>query len=166
MDQQRQYIADTLHEITAYRRQHPEAYRYFTLSSTTQDEQLFIPPTNGAPMFLYDWMVPHLPFTPYTFHFANFLAGKWLTDWIEQYFTHPPSLQQRHAPLKWTGTLAALTEMIYALNEMGVLGSGRQEINKVKVAFEKFFNTSIGNIYKSYEHNRIRKKAERHFLMP
>lgn len=69
-----------------------------------------------------------------------------------------------HTGLQWTGTIAALTELVYAVNELGLLGGRKLEVNKVAEFFERVFGVRFINIYKAYEGIRIRKRQRTPFL--
>ncbi|RPD43078.1 RteC domain-containing protein [Chitinophaga barathri] len=71
---------------------------------------------------------------------------------------------REHGGLQWTGTIAALTELAYAVNELGMLGGRKLEINKLAEFFERIFGIRFINIYKAYEGIRIRKRQRTPFL--
>jgi hypothetical protein len=66
--------------------------------------------------------------------------------------------------LKWTASKAAITELIYALNEYGAFGNSSRQLRRVSQYFCQMFSIEIPNIYKVYEENRKRKKCRTPFL--
>jgi hypothetical protein len=61
-------------------------------------------------------------------------------------------------PVQWTGSKAALTELIYALQSGGVLNNGLTGIKEIAENFEKIFQVELGNYYHCFNEIRLRKK--------
>jgi len=59
---------------------------------------------------------------------------------------------------QWTGSKAALTELIYALQSGGVLNNGLTPIKEIAENFEKIFQVELGNYYHCFNEIRLRKK--------
>lgn len=66
--------------------------------------------------------------------------------------------------LQWTSVKAGLIELIYALHEYGVFNNGQVEVKKIADYFSQVFQIKFGNIYKTYEDIRLRKKNPTAFL--
>lgn len=157
--------------ITEFYAHHKKDYLYFQLEQDHQDNYFFRrtdhPLMAQVEKFSF-WLDKRLH-SPKSHLFSCFIANDLLRRYLQSQLQmykrtgNDPGLAQSSL-VTWTGSQAALTELLYALNELGVINGGRQEINKIKIAFEILFNTSLGNIYKTYEHNRIRKKSRTPFL--
>ncbi len=61
-------------------------------------------------------------------------------------------------PFQWTGSKAALTELLYAMLAAGVLNNGTIGIKEAAQNFEKIFQTDLGNYYHCFNEIRLRKK--------
>jgi hypothetical protein len=59
---------------------------------------------------------------------------------------------------QWTGSKAALTELIYALQSGGVLNHGPTPIKEIAEKMEKIFQVELGNYYHCFNEIRLRKK--------
>ena len=59
--------------------------------------------------------------------------------------------------LKWTGSYAALVEMLYGCQEMGYFNNGNVEIGKVIAAFCEFLSMKSGNSSRTYQELKNRK---------
>lgn len=65
--------------------------------------------------------------------------------------------------LQWDTSIAAITNLIYALHEYGAFGKSI-EIKKIADYFSMAFNIRITNIYKTWEDIRLRKKDRTPFI--
>jgi hypothetical protein len=72
----------------------------------------------------------------------------------------------RNSPsqLKWTGTKSALIELIYALQSVDSVNSGKADIKRIADSFENLFNISLGNYYRHFQEIRLRKSGRATFL--
>ncbi len=66
--------------------------------------------------------------------------------------------------LTWTARKSFLIELMYALQAFGVFNNTSVDIRKIALHFSKVFNIHFGNIYKTYEDIRLRKKNPTPFL--
>lgn len=66
--------------------------------------------------------------------------------------------------LTWTGPISGIVEMIYALNELGAFNGKKMEVIRVANFISRAFNIQLGNVYKTYEACRIRKKSRTPYL--
>lgn len=66
--------------------------------------------------------------------------------------------------LKWTGNKVDLVELIYALNTLGVINNGNADIKELALKFQSFFNTEVGDFYRTYTEIRSRKMNSTKFI--
>lgn len=66
--------------------------------------------------------------------------------------------------MNWTGSKAALVELIYALQAQGVLDYGHADIKQISRVFSRMFNVDIGDFYHTYLELRNRKINKTKFL--
>jgi hypothetical protein len=149
-------------EYTILKRNHQPLYIYFRCNITDKDTCFFIPGAENLILVSapYNYISVSIAIPSASDVYAKFLAFEQLISQFQNV-----SIPVKDMPaLKWHGSQAALTELIYALNEMGVLEGRRNEIRKLRIIFEKMFLFDLGNIYKTYENIRMRKKSRTPFL--
>ncbi|MFC4689970.1 RteC domain-containing protein [Dokdonia genika] len=66
--------------------------------------------------------------------------------------------------LEWTGSKAALTELIYALYTGRIINNGNIEIKDIAAVFSKIFKYELGDFYKTYSEIKARKNSRTKFL--
>lgn len=66
--------------------------------------------------------------------------------------------------LRWTGSKAALVELIYALHHTKTLNHGKYGIQEVGRVFQHFFGMELDDMFKVYGEIRSRKKTRTKFL--
>lgn len=66
--------------------------------------------------------------------------------------------------LQWSGTKTELIELIIALNASGCFRNGNADMKKIVKVCEELFNIDLGNIYKTFEQIKARKKDSTKFL--
>ncbi|SNR43839.1 RteC protein [Lutibacter agarilyticus] len=66
--------------------------------------------------------------------------------------------------LQWTGTKTELIELIFALNVSGCFRNGNADIKKIVKVCEELFNLDLGNIHKTFNQIKARKKDSTKFL--
>ena len=64
----------------------------------------------------------------------------------------------------WTASKAALIELAYALQSSGVFNFGRSDVKEVVSVLESSFHIKLGNFYRVFQGQRIRKKSRTSFL--
>ncbi|MEN8185517.1 MAG: RteC domain-containing protein [Bacteroidota bacterium] len=66
--------------------------------------------------------------------------------------------------LKWTGSKAEITELVYALHTCKVIDNGSSDIKELASAIEKLLNIDMGDIYRTYIELKGRKKDRTKFI--
>jgi hypothetical protein len=61
--------------------------------------------------------------------------------------------------LKWTYSKIGLTELIYALKELGVFNNGKADLKSIAQCFEHMFSIDLGNISSAFQEILERKKG-------
>ncbi len=67
-------------------------------------------------------------------------------------------------PITWTGSKAALIELLYALQTNGSCNNGAIDVKELASHFENIFNVKLGNFYRTFQEIRIRKMSRTTFL--
>ncbi|MGE7775216.1 RteC domain-containing protein [Chitinophaga sp. NPDC101104] len=153
-----------IESIHAYILRFGSIWKYFNTGATHLDATYFLRPKE-VPITGYGSLrqltTPGSE-TKASHAFARITAAIMLIDFCYEQLGKPdPS---NDVSFTWTGTNQALTEVLYAFNELQVLDGKRHDITKVKAFFERVFNFKMGNVYKNWEHIRIRKKSRTAFF--
>jgi hypothetical protein len=101
--------------------------------------------------------------TIYDYKVARIEADKMLSD----YLNGAPQNQNKiseitRSKLIWTAQKAGLVELLYALHASAVFENS--QIKAIATYFSDVFDVNLGNIYKTYEEIRLRKKNRTAFL--
>lgn len=62
--------------------------------------------------------------------------------------------------MKWTASIAELTELVYALHASRVINKGYVDISEIASALELQFNIDLGDYYNTFSAIRRRKKEK------
>ncbi len=160
----RNVILDILDKGQTLRVREKQLYLYYRGGIADYDNHLFIPSVDNLQQTQFDFRfeLPPIQLPQATIIYAQFSAYDRFVASYPQWY--PQLVASKHKSIPWTGSQAALTELIYALNEMGVLGGKHNEIRQLRISFEQVFKFDLGNIYKTYENMRMRKKSRTPFI--
>lgn len=99
--------------------------------------------------------------TSYDFLFAKLSAydklSKYYNVYVRELETGAPTRQLKKDKLVWTGSKAAIIELIYGLHSCGVINNGNVEVKQIAAFFEEHLNVQIGNWYRAFQDMRERK---------
>lgn len=99
--------------------------------------------------------------TSYDFLFAKLSAYDKLASYYNMYVRElengVPTRQLKKDKLVWTGSKAAIIELIYGLHSCGVINNGNVEVKQIAAFFEEHLNVQIGNWYRAFQDMRERK---------
>jgi hypothetical protein len=106
--------------------------------------------------------------TSYDFLFAKLSAYEKLSNYYNIYIreleTGAPTRQLKKEKLVWTGSKAAIVELIYGLHSCGVINNGNVEVKQIAAFFEEYLNVQIGNWYRAFQDMRERKANRTIFI--
>jgi len=105
--------------------------------------------------------------TIFDYKLSKLLAYEKVSEFLIESLSGPaPSASetQAHGKLTWTGSKAALIELIYALQTSGVCNNGAIDVKQLARHFEQFFNIKLDNFYRTFQEIRIRKISRTTFL--
>ncbi|MBX2894723.1 MAG: RteC domain-containing protein [Cyclobacteriaceae bacterium] len=94
---------------------------------------------------------------------SKYLAAQKLNEWL----TAEIAIRKKAddpSDLIWTGPKTNLIELLYALHASNVFNDGKAGVKQVANAFEKIFQTSLGNYYRVFQDIRQRKINQTVFL--
>lgn len=152
------------HELTFIRRvfdQNRYLYQYFQLDGTEFDEIYFCR-GNRAPEINLPVAADFDPdfSTPGDFAFARFMAFERLQDHLSDilYGKHGGFIAGAGEPVRWTGDLINLVELIYGLHLTGQINHGNASMNELVRWAERQFGVKIGVIQRKFAEIQRRKR--------
>ncbi|PWV47121.1 RteC domain-containing protein [Chitinophaga sp. S165] len=169
----RAYYGHESIKIDRYFEAHSELYLYHRMGNTYLDKYYFLrqPAPNVLHTQNYYWLHDQHFNAPMSVELATIRFHEMMASFINHRLWLLSQQQQLGAgtnaevPLiTWTGSKAALVELLVALQEHGVFNNSRVPLKKLSDYFSKVFNVKLGNIFKIYEDNRLRKKGRKPFL--
>ncbi|MBW8244273.1 RteC domain-containing protein [Muricauda oceani] len=89
--------------------------------------------------------------------YANYLRGK-------KEGSVPKTEQDTEDNLKWTGSYAGFVELVYGIQEMGVIDGGREDTKKIIEILGNFLDVPRGNHTRTYNELKSRKGSRVKFL--
>jgi hypothetical protein len=99
----------------------------------------------------------------YSNKIANMLAYIRLDHEILQSFlpkkNEQPSCPPNECKLEWTDSKAALTELVYALNEQGAFNHGHASIKEITAGIQSAFSVDLGNTSSCFQEILSRKSG-------
>lgn len=169
----RKYLENEILHLERSYEVYSDFYLYFRLGQTSNDEQYFMRSKlsnyNNCEAHGYD-SDPNLS-TVYDCKVAQILAQDMLVSYLNKEIY---KLKERSAPshdlsypqhrLEWTGSKTGLVELIYGLAQAEVFNHGKTDYKEIAQYFERVFNISLGNIYKTFEKIRMRECGPTTFL--
>jgi len=155
------YYAHELSFIKRFFDQYRYLYQYFQLDGTEFDELYF---SRGSQAL--DVTVPVAPdfdpefSTPGDFLFAKFIAYERLQDYLAGilYGAQYAGKSEPGVPMRWTGDVVNLVELIYGLNLTGQLNQGNVSLNEMVRWAEDLFGVKIGVIQRRFAETQGRKR--------
>lgn len=161
--ERKQYWKSHLVSIEQFYRDNAELHFYYRMDYTYLDDYYFsLLETNVDVLVDNMLVVMDRRFnTRKSNHFAHFFAYELLSNHLNMLIADERlGVQKRpFSWVRWTGSQSQLVELIYAVNETGVLGG--KKVKDMKTLFDFFsfvFNTKITNGYATHVDNRMRKK--------
>ena len=167
----REYFAACLLQMEECFSNNQSFFTYYRSGCTHLDKQYF---TRGQ----FDWRVcpdelhedaDPVFTTPCDHKVTDILANELLQEYIQE--QQRCGLQQTSMPdsnlpaFTWTGTRAALGELIYAIHTCACINNGKVTVHEIARFFETQFNiTLVNDIYKIYREMRMRKNNPVKFL--
>ena len=155
------YYARELSFIKRFFDQYRVLYQYFQLDGTEFEELYFL--RAGRPVEVTVPVAPDFDpefSTPGDFLFAKFIAYERLQDYLADtlYTTINAGKSVYGVPMRWTGDVINLVELIYGLNLTGQLNQGNVSLNELVRWAEDLFGVKIGVIQRRFAEIQGRKR--------
>ena len=175
----RKHYENELLLIRLFFEDHAPFYRYMNAGATFLDSRFFVRGNCDFPF--YD-SLSALPATApdtdtrFTTHYdymvACFQASERLRDYLVnllmlQIGVKPASFltPKEKGALHWTGQKVFLVELAYALHVSGQLNNGNIGLTEIVQQVEEIFHVKLGNVFRTFQEMRQRKKDSRTKLL-
>lgn len=160
-----------LASIRDFLQSHQNLYNYLLLKKVNQDTVFFLR-SSQVPVYKPSlfWHTLDTRFcTVYTLYFARIKGSLAFSDYIHEQLnllngSEGLTAQVKKYPLVWTGKKVDMVELVYALKAGGVFNHGRADIKEIATVLELLFNSSLKDIYRTYQEISLRKKSRTAFL--
>jgi hypothetical protein len=165
----RRHYENELLLIRVFYDHHVQLYQYLLSGATYLDSRLFVRGKADLPFHYstssmdtdtrfsthYDYIVARLE--------ANRRLGEELIQAIrrlEQGQLEPIASNTRQS-MSWTGSKVYLIELAYGLYESGQINNGTADLCEITEQLETCFGVKLGNVYRTFQEVRQRKKDSR-----
>jgi hypothetical protein len=165
--------------IRLFYEDHAPFYRYMTSGATFLDASYFVRGNCNFPLY---YSVCALPTsapdtdTRFTTHYDYIVACFQASERLRDYLVKSLMLQEglkKHinlalpekGSLRWTGLKVYLVELVYALHVSGQINNGNIGLTEIAHQVEEFFHVDLGNVFRSFQEIRQRKKDSRTKLL-
>lgn len=165
-----QYRDRLLRKMDEFAVENSAFYDYCVSQKTNQDAGYFLrsSPMNGEGVVLYEALLDPKFCPPYSLKLALMSAYWKLDDALcraaGNTIPEAPAPAGNGIRLKWTGTVAALVELIFGLWKCGYLSNGQIGLKAAVQCFEQMLSVDLGNYNRTYQQFFYRKKGEVFFL--
>ncbi|HVB04211.1 MAG TPA: RteC domain-containing protein [Chitinophagaceae bacterium] len=165
-----EYLMKQMTRIEYFFHKHREFYQYIRDNQNQMDGQYFVRGSEDTFLSLdnYFFNADTRFSTGYDYLVSCIIAyerlGNWLSAELQELPQHHAPRQQPLGKLKWTGSKAALVELIYSLQSSGVFNQATADIKQIASHFEFLFQVDLGGYYRTFQELRFRKKNRTAFL--
>jgi hypothetical protein len=165
----RRYFENELLLIRIFYEHHLQLYQYMLSGSTYLDPRLFARGNQDLP---YDFSTTAIDTdTRFTTHYDYVVGRLQANERLRLYLLAAlRDLENGHLPkedgdarteLVWTGSKVHLIELAYALHESGQINGGTTGVSDIAAHLENLFHLKLGNVYRTFQEMRQRKKDSR-----
>jgi hypothetical protein len=160
------YTSRLIKRIDEFSEQNGAFYDYCALRKTGFDSHYFLrsSPMNQEGTILFGAVMDPKFCTVYSITLAMMSAYRRLDAELSQ-----PTVKDNtiipvfESKLKWTGTIAGLTELIYPL--VKYINHGNVNVKDIAVGFQYLFNVDLGNYSRTIQEIKRRKSGDTCFLL-
>jgi hypothetical protein len=167
------YLNEVLKTISDYFNRHRSLYEYLRMGSDFLDDKYFVRVSFSTDHLIDSYSLDADPVfcSTHDYKVARILANEMISAYVKQTLgiskRNPASRSDTVSDtehLTWTASKAALIELIYACQSLGTFNNGEADIREIADLFERVFKVDLGNLYRTFQEIRIRKKGRTFFL--
>ena len=166
----RKYLNKELKKLKRFFDENLDFYKYYRSNNTFLDDKFFLRGKHDIKLWLdsYYLQSDQTFSTSHDYKVAKIMANDLVECYIEEQLHSVNKLLLIKQPftdgLNWTGSKAALIELIYSLHSHGDFDNGNVDIRLIAEYFEAVFNVDLGNFYHTYLEIKNRKINRTKFL--
>lgn len=162
------YLNDELCRLKKFFDNNLEFYKYYRTNSTYLDHKYFVRGKYDVKLSLdtFYFEADHSFSTSHDYKVAKIIANDLIQVYLEDQL-HNTVYRDKSIDLwklNWTGSKAAMIELIYALHSQGVFDNGNADIKVIAKTFERTFNLDLGDFYHTFMELKSRKINRTKFL--
>lgn len=161
------YLNGELSELKRFYDRNIEFCKYYRTNSTYLDHKYFVRGQHDIKLSLdtFFFEADSRFSTSHDYKVAKIMANDLIQVYIEDQLNNiNPRKTFDSSPFNWTGSKAALTELIYGLHSHGVFNNGNTDIITIVRFFENSFNIDLGDFYHTFLELKARKMNRTKFL--
>src|SRR5690625_721779 len=166
----RKYLNKELKKLKRFFDRNLEFYKYYRSNNSYVDDKFFVRGKHDVKLWLdtYYFETDYTFSTSHDYKVAKIMANDLIQVYIEDQL-YKNKIDQLDfltdlPRLNWTGSKAAMIELIYALHSQRVFDNGNADIKVITKAFERTFNVDLGDFYHTYLELKNRKVNRTKFL--
>jgi hypothetical protein len=160
------YTGRLMKRIDEFSEQNASFYDYCALRKISFDSHYFLrnSPLNQEGTILFGVTMDPKCCTAYSMKLAMMSAYRRLDAELSRSTAYDgPGLPVFESKLKWTGTIAGLTELMYPL--VKYINHGTVHVKDIALGFQYLFNVDLGNYSRTIQEIKRRKKGDTLFLL-
>lgn len=160
------YYNNELAKLKRFYDNNKEFYSYYRTNSTYLDHKYFVRGNYDIVLSLdtFYFETDHSFSTSHDFKVAKIIANDRIQAYLEDQINNNKIERANDITLNWTGSKAALTELIYGLHSQGVFNNGNTDIVAIVRFFESNFNIDLGDFYHTFLELKARKINRTKFI--
>jgi len=172
---QENYIYKELKKLETYRKKYLVFIKYYKLKEQHLDKLYFLRTNNQLDFFIETILYDDPEFSTSHDHLASQIICQ---DLLTKFYTKElETLEVKNIEIKveevkpeifnnltWSASKTDLTELLFALNAAGAIKNGSSEIKKLQEISKELFDIDLGNMHKTFEQIKARKKDPTKFL--
>lgn len=161
------YLNKELSELKRFHDKNIEFCKYYRTNSTYLDHKYFLRGKHDIKLSLdtFYFETDHRFSTTHDYKVAKIIANDLLQIYLESQLNREHWQKKLdNVSLNWTGSKAALIELIYGLHSQGVFNNGNADIIFIVRIFENTFNIELGDFYHTFLELKYRKINRTKFL--
>jgi len=172
---QENYIYKELKKLEINKRKHLAFVKYYKLKENHLDHLYFLRANNQLDLFIETFHYDDLDFsTSHDLLVSHIICQDLLTKF---YTKELETLEVKNIEIKveevkpeifnnltWSASKTDLTELLFALNAAGAIRNGNSDLKKLQEISKELFDIDLGNMHKTFEQIKSRKKDTTKFL--
>lgn len=156
-----------LQRLKLYHKENIEFYKYLRSGNNSLDKKYFLRGKHDIKLTLdsFYFQSDYSFATSHDYKVAKIIANDEIQSFLDANLKLLKVPTSNDRKLKWSASKAALVELLYALDTVGVFNEGKSSLNETAAALQSFFNIELGQFNRIYLEIRNRKAIEKtHFL--